>query len=59
MLITLHGITNCVKNETIRKMFIQTMTISCRDVAFNFFREVLRILLTAFLETKTELWKLM
>ena len=59
MLITLHGIANCVKNETIRKMFLQTMTASCHDVAFNFFRAVLRILLTAFLERKTELWKLM
>ena len=46
MLITLHGIANCVKNETIRKMFLQTMTASCHDVAFNFFRAVLRILLS-------------
>ena len=35
------------------------MAASRRSVALNYFRTGLRILLTKFLETKTQLWKLM
>ena len=35
------------------------MAASRRSVALNYFRTGLRILFTTFLETKTQLWKLM
>ena len=51
----MHGIANFAKNGTTRKV------LSCNrySVTHNYFRSSLRILFTAFLETKTELWKLM
>ena len=49
---TLHGIVNCVKNWTTRK-------ILSFNRCHNYFHSSLRNLFTAFLETKTQLWKLM
>ena len=59
-LCTLHGIANCVKNGANKKICIlQPMSASRSSVAHNYFRPSLRILFTAFLETKPQLWKLM
>ena len=57
---TLHGIANCVKNGANKKnCILQPMSASRSSVAHNYFRPSLRILFTAFLETKPQLWKLM
>ena len=48
-----------LKTGQYEKMFLQHMAASRRSVALNYFRTGLRILLTKFLETKTQLWKLM
>ena len=53
----LHGIANCVKNGTTKKIVssLQPMSASRCSVAHNYCRSSLRILFTAFLETKTYL----
>ena len=58
---TLHGIANCVKNETTRKIVSsnQCQHLAGCSVARNYFRSGLRILFKVFLGTKTKLWKLM
>ena len=48
-----------LKTGQYEKMFLQHMAASRRSVALNYFRTGLRILFTTFLETKTQLWKLM
>ena len=53
---TLYGIANRIKNGVIRKNVPPAYD---RSVALNYFRTGLRILFTTFLETKTQLWKLM
>ena len=57
---TLHGIANCVKNGT-RKIvsFNRCKRLVRCSVVHIYFWSSLRILFTVFLETKTELWKLM
>ena len=57
---TLHGITNCIKNET-RKIVSSTryQRLARCCVAHTYFWSSLRILFTVFLETKTHLWKQM
>ena len=52
---TLHGIKNCVKNGTIRKIVSsnQCQHLARCGVTHNYFQSSLRILFTAFLETKT------
>ena len=56
----LHGIANCVKNGT-RKIVSSNryQRLARCSVAHTYFRSSLRILFTAFLETKIQLWKLM
>ena len=56
---TLHRIPNCVKIRTTRNCILQLMSASCCSVAYNYFHSGLRIMFTTFLETKTQLWKLM
>ena len=48
-----------LKTGQYEKMFLQHMAASRLSVALNYFRTGLRILFTTFLETKTQLWKLM
>ena len=57
---TLHGIANCVKNGT-RKIVSSNRykRLARCSVAHTYFWSSLRILFTVFLETKTELWKLL
>ena len=57
---TLHGIVNCVKNGT-RKIvsYNRYKHLARYSVAHTCFWLSLRILFTVFLETKTELWKLL
>ena len=47
-----------LKWDNTKKMFLQHMT-SRRSVTLNYFQTGWRILFTTFLETKTQLWKLM
>ena len=56
----LHGIENCVKTGT-RKIVSSKryQRLAHCSVAHSYFRSSLRILLTVFLETKTQLWELM
>ena len=56
---TLHGIMNCTKRDNKKNCILQPMSASRCSVAHNYFWSSLRILFTAFLETKTQLWKLM
>ena len=55
---TLHGIVNNAKTGQ-EKFMLQPMSASRCSVAQNYFWSSLRILFMAFLETKTQLWKLM
>ena len=57
---TLHGIANCVKNAT-REIVSssQYKRLACCSVTHPYFWSSLRILFTVFLETRTQLWKLM
>ena len=55
---TLDGIANCLKNETRRKIVSSNPCQRPSAVTHNYIRSSLRILFTAFLETKTQLWKL-
>ena len=57
---TLHGIANCVKNGTSKIVSSNRYQrlARCR-FAHTYFRSSLRVLFTVFLETKTQLWKLM
>ena len=57
---TLHGIANCVKNRATRKVISSNrcQRLARCSVAQNYFWLNLRILFAPFLETKTQLWKL-
>ena len=56
---TLHGFANFVKNGTRKIISSNRYQRFSTDIAHTYFRSSLRILLTVFLETKTQLWKLM
>ena len=60
MLSTLHRLANCVKNGTAKKIVSpkRCQRLACCSVVHNYFRSSFRILLTVFLEIKTQLWKL-
>ena len=58
MLSTLHRIANCIKNGITRKIVFSNRCQSC-SVTHNYFWSGLAILFTAFLGTKTQLWKLL
>ena len=54
---TLHKIAHCIKTGQYEKMFLEQMT--AYRVTLSYFQAGFRILFTTFLETKTQLWKLM
>ena len=56
---TLHGIANYAKTGQQEKFIFQLMSEPPLSVAQNYFRSSFGTVFTAFLETKTQLWKLM